>query len=300
MAMIAPNEKQYTPIVIPESGSMEGAAQGATLGGSVGGPIGAAIGGVIGFIAGGNGSERRRLKREATKQSYAFGKELYAYEQDVTKSLADNRGEIDTRFNEAMGAARAQYSGSTSAGTEFSGSWLQIEGKLIRERDRAYKDLEESESLFREETALLRSGPAYEWVREDYEYMSAIVSKTSGSHKDDSRSTSYSIRGEGRTGQSIYTAEQREKLRGYSHSGQFRAPYGKIYEQYAEMLKPGMAEFEKYTYGSEEDKAQFVKDTDARIEAANTWYDRQRAVVDYQLDAEQERQEWIDNHRGAN
>lgn len=236
------------------------------LGNFFGSEGGSPVGGALGSLFGGGGSEQRRMKREFTKQGYAYVQQAYEFE-------AESREQIQEAYTTGIGNARARYAGS--GGTFGDQGWRRIKGAIVTERNEALSALEE-------ERREIEKTESYGWFKQDYERIGGVNVVTRGGKEDKTRT--WSIYGEGRSGESYFTEAQRKSLRTASVSGDAGSmgmgggPQNELFRQYSERLQPGLKEWEKARFGTKEDKREFRKAMDQRVAEANKWYDRQLKI----------------------
>ncbi len=244
----------YDEDLYASSSPLTGASTGATIG-AMFGPVGAVAGGFIGGAVSmfdGSSGKRKRARIKATVQSYAFAKDVYAYGEE-------GRKQVQKDYEASSATVLARYSAS-GADTQSEG-YRALEGKLIRERDKFFADIDA-------EIQEYRAGPGFEWLRNDVERQTSAYGHTG-------RHTAYRKIGlEGRTGYSVFTDAQKNKLISHSWNPD-RAESGpniKQYQEYGDRLRPEMEMYEKSIYGTADDKTAYTKHMDERITAANEWY----------------------------
>jgi len=251
------------------SDALSGAVSGASAG-SVFGPVGAVVGGILGGAFGGSaGKKRRRAEavrfKKNTKQAYTIGGDTYA-------SLRNKQLTAEQTYavNNASDLARLGASGRRLT----EGERTRITGSNASTRDSTLEQISIEEDSFRNSTA-------YEFLQKDYDYMSqANISnaRNPNSRVDNDYIRTFSVRTEGRTGESFYTDEQKDMLRSYeSHtqnvSGRGSNDSGVEFREYMAAVTPTMDEFFQGRYGNDKDKAAYEDTVTARITAANTVYD---------------------------
>jgi hypothetical protein len=163
-----------------------------------------------------------------------------------------------------LAAGRAKLAGQ---GIEVEGSpqWDDLKGGLIAIRDATIADLDQEMLDFRASGAL-------EWFENDYEYLTRVrtTDLTGGKNGDPSFDQRIGNDDHGRSNREVFNPDQYALLKTNDDK-----QYEDLYNEYAAMLAPGIAAYEKYSFGTEADKAQYNADMDLRISQANTWYDRE-------------------------
>lgn len=214
----------------------------------------------------GGGGARRRQEKENAMQSFDIA-------QDSITAYGNNRSIIAEQFAGNLSTARARMGAS---GVDTQGSaWQGIMGGLVRGRDEALGKVQAEETAFRQ-------GTAFKLVREDFERMGEVKmvgGRSASKSRDATAGTMSFVSKSSVTGESYLTDEQRGMLR----SGGGRRDM----EKYAESIRPSFAEYEKYRFGSAEDKAAFSDSMTSRIEASNLKWDREntaRSVADANRD----------------
>jgi len=204
---------------------------------------------------GGDGGESRRQQKENTIQAGGIvGDSIAAY--------GTNRERIATQFAGNLSSARAKM-GASGASAEGA-AWHGIKRGLVRGRNEALSSVQAEEDVFRQ-------GTAFKLVREDFERMGTVNkwSSLSYSSRMSNPDGTQRINAESSlTGESYMTTAQQAMLRTGVREDR------KGFEEYAESLRPSFKEYEKYRFGSSQDKAAFSDSMTARIEASNLKYDR--------------------------
>ena len=265
------------------SGIEAGATAGVQIG-SMFGPAGAAIGAFVGGALGIGSSSgaRRRARRRATRESYQFVGDVYNYRVESTRAIGEQY-ESELSFLNARTAASG-----TSANID-----AQI-GELVTERDAELANLNA-------EVAEFRQGESYEWFMKDYERVTGIqTTRMGGGRGEDTFTNTYSMGREGyNSGRYAFTEEQRGNLRSLTTTSFSGMDETRLYQQYAERVAPTVEWYERRTFGGEEGMTAYNEYMDARIEAANIWYDREIALLNERRQAQAEQQRIDDNMRGG-
>lgn len=185
-------------------------------------------------------------KRANLKAAYSAADQAYA-------SYGANKERIIGSYNTGLANARAKL-GASGMNTEDT-AWQGMTGKLVRNRDEDMGAVEERQKLF-------KGGEAYKLVKEDFKKRMGL----SGGGRISTVSAS--------SGEGYFTDEQKGMLQSYtpdpnSVSGGYYAP---TMTKYARSLKPTWKEYEKYRFGTAQEKAAFSDSMTARIEASNKKY----------------------------
>ena len=267
----------------PNGRSATGAgAQTGMMIGSLFGPVGAGIGTVVGGAFGaifGSNSGRKRARREATKQSYNFGSDLFTY-------AGETRTQITKEYDTNLSIMQSRV--AASGGNVDEAMAIQ-KGKLVKERDSQFEDLEVELDAF-------RAGPNYEWLRKDHEKVTGVTGKSSGSYKNDGRTTTFTIGGTSRVGKEAYTEAQRKKMQTFSstktNANDFSSRDAEnVYREYAAKVAPSLEMYEKRVFGDEAAVKEYEAYVDKRIDSANEWYEGEKVKLNAReaVKAEQQR-----------
>ncbi len=241
------------------SGMMSGGGLGFQIGGPVGFMVGAAVGGIFG-----GSSMRKRRRREAiqlkkdTKQAYTITKEGF-------KDLKSTRENIQNTFARNVGSS---FAGLASSGRTLDESARQrITGGYAQIRDSELTSIDTREEAFKKSTG-------YKLVQDDYNYLSQINTIQDQSNIDVGTPTAYSIRTEGRSGESFFTDEQKGLLRSYEDPDNYQERNNTAnFQAYTQSIMPTIDEYFTSQFGSDEDKASFEQTMTDRITSANEIYD---------------------------
>lgn len=240
-----------------------GTLSGAMAGAQVAGPIGAVVGGVIGFFG---GSRARKKRRKAEKQQRMSS--MRSVRDTVGEQVAHIRKQktdLGKAFDRDVSSAKAKF--AASGASLGSGSWDAVYGSLVKERDTEMSAIAESEAAFRE-------SETYKMYQENLTDAQGIKVTQLGKRGSSQNQARYQISGITGAGEDLYTKEQRAMLRQYTGSG---GP-GDLFKEYAAKVGPSMEDYEKYAFGSAEDKTAFSQLMTDRINEANKWYDTQLAA----------------------
>lgn len=257
-------------------GAFSGAAAGAsTL--SYFGPVGIFAGAVIGGMLG-SSAKRKRRKAEArilkanTKQSFDIGESTYANINKARTDAADS-------YTQNMSAERARFAGSGAS--LDSDSWTAVQGRLASERDDNLTQIQGEEDKF-------FNSEAFKFIEKDYKYMSGTDFVDQGGDDYNEYGT-WSIRTEGKSGESFFTDKQKKELRTYTGESNQNADGGALgaYQQYQDSITPTQDEYLKGRFGSDDDRRAFESTMDQRIADANTQYDG--IVMQRRLDEQRQR-----------
>lgn len=192
----------------------------------------------------------RRLQQENLEEAGTL------IEESKT-AWADNRDQIHAQFKDRLSTARAKM--GASGFTMGSGAWESIYGGLVRGRDEALGKLQTEEADFRE-------GAAYQVVKEDFEATGLELSINANQGKkpsDYDPDIEYSVNVKSPTSGKSYLTEEQQGMLLTSKTG------GASFRGYVDDLKPSFEEYEKFRFGSDEEKAAFSDSMTTRIEASN-------------------------------
>ncbi len=251
------------------SGFLGGAATGFKIGGPVGFIVGGALGSFFGSKA---GKKRRDAEYKAlvanTKQAYKIGDQTFA-------GLKKSREDIGKKYKQELASSQARYAAS---GARLEGAGYQrLLGSVSKTRDAALAETDTQEDKF-------RKSEAFKFIKQDYEYLTKTNRFSNGPGYND-EGYQYSLRTNGRAGTGFFTDEQKEKLQTLDTSK--KQGVEKAFAQYANSINPTFEQYEKFKFGSDDDKAQFESDMTRRINQANTAYDQ--AKVEQGLREERQR-----------
>lgn len=214
--------------------------KGLLRGGIKGAAKGFMVGGISGAIAGGAIGAAGGAK--AGTAGYKAKKEADKQDKANLEQAYGIYGEAYAGYSDRREQVDTDYQSSmSSARAAMAASGARLEGVSWETITGGIaRERDESLSTIEADETAFRAGTAYGMVKEDFERMtgSGIGS---------------------RTGESFLTDKQRGMIRPDQDYGD---------------IKPSFDEYEKYRFGTAEDKAAFSDSMTARIEASNLKYDR--------------------------
>jgi len=237
------------------SGFFTGGAAAASMGF---GPVGFIVGGAIGAIAGGKAEKRRRkgelkILKANTKQAFGIGEIAFG---DISKARTD----VAENYQSSISTARARFGAS---GAQLSGeTWQAVQGSIAKERDLNTAVIDTRLDEF-------KNSEAYKFMEKDLSYMQETQQDqdTPGYNQGPTR---YSVRTEGRSGETFFTDEQKDNLRSFTGD----SPQGLAeFERYRDAVMPGQEDYMTARFGTDEAKKRFETEMTTRIERANEEYD---------------------------
>jgi len=267
-----------------QSAPQAGFQTGLTIG-SMFGPTGAAVGAAIGTVVGGldKGSRRRRNRaiRKVTRASYNFSGDVFSYAQEAHGSIAKT-------YSANMSSMTARLAAS---GGRSEGALATERGKILMSRD---SELE----VLNTELEGYRAGEGYKWMRKDYEALTSIAGRTnSGGRSPESAKFALRIgKPQGKTGRAAFTPEQYARLKKLTVAGA-NTGTPTSYQAYRDAVVPTLEEYEKFQFGNDAQKAEYVKMMDDRITRANAAYEVKRAI-EIRQDKEDAARAQRENERG--
>ncbi len=241
------------------SGIISGGATGFQIGGPLGLIIGAAVGGVFG---GRSMRKRRRREAQQLKKNTATA---YNITKDNYSSISTNRQDINNTY--AGNVARGVTELASSGRSVDSAARDRIVGRFAQQRDIELENVDIAEERFQQ-------GAGYKLVQDDYNYLTQLNEKRDFSDVDTSTPTAYSIRTEGRSGESFFNEEQKKLLRSYTDPDEYQFRNNTAnFASYAESIMPTMDEYFAGRFGTDEQRATYDQTITDRITSANEIYD---------------------------
>ncbi len=252
----APSQKKKDEFTVPEIDPLFGfgdIAEGMVkaLWGQKGGVKQIARGGKL-LVGSFSGREKQRAEqaayRRSTQQAFRFGREAYSGFDKSGKS-------IESQYVQNLQAQKARFAGS---GARLEGSWGQVVGQTMAQRETAYTELGQSKAAFRKSEAGSYIDKAY-----------ASLGVQTGTGKMGSKSTFLGDRVEDYSGSSLFTRSQYTSIQRSKGIGN---------AEYADRVVPTFEEYQTLTFGSGGDKAALQTDITQRIEQANEWFAGENAL----------------------
>jgi hypothetical protein len=220
---------------------LQGAVTGAATG-SMFGPVGAVAGGVIGGFMGRKKAKKAKAAERA--QSQANTKQAYGIGQDTYSMISQGREDAQAGFQQDQSTTRARFAAS---GGKLEGSaWESATGENVRRRDDKLSSIQIEEDKW-------RGSEAYSLFKDDFNAM-----------------TDDNIWSKSKVGASLWSSKQQNKIQG-------RDAAGGDYAEYMAKVKPSIQEYEKFRFGSAEDKTAYAQGMDQRIEKADKWLSGKQA-----------------------
>ncbi len=205
------------------------------------------------FIGSFSGRNKQRAEqaayRKATQQSFKFGREAYSNFEKSGKS-------IESQYVQNLQAQKARFSGS---GARLEGSWNQVVGQTMTQRETAYTTLGQSKTAFRKSEAGSYIDKSYAALTTPWE-----AGKTQ-------KSAIFAPRVEDYSGSSLFTRSQYKSIQTGGSAGS---------QEYLDRVNPTFEEYQTLTFGNIEDKAALQTDITQRIDQANEWWAGQSALND--------------------
>jgi len=222
--------------------------------------------GIRTFAGGISGSAKKRAEsaafRQATQQSFKYGSEAY-------KKFAKSGRSIEAQHVQNLQAQKARFAGS---GASLSGSWDQVVGQQLGQRDTAYKELEQGKERFR------KSEPG-KYINRAYKTLTLpFQSRKGGGMTGAPRVEDYS-------GSSLFTRSQFSEMKqpGVKNDADRNA--------YMSRVNPSFAEYETLTFGTADERTAMQDE----ISQANEWWAGQQALDDSNAMASGKGSQWDRN-----
>ena len=242
------------------TGALSGASAGAPFG-----PWGAVAGAVLGGIFGGSSGRKRRRAEELQLKKNT--KQAYSISQGALGDISNSRDNINAQYSANLATELARYSASGRLLTDDARA--AIVGRNAQERDSQLAETDTREDTFRNSTA-------YDFVKKDYDYLTNVRNPRS-------MEIPSQIITEGRSGESFFTAEQKDLIRGQTLDVNRRGTDVLLddayFQEYANAIFPTLDQYATGRFGTEEDRADYEQAVTDRITAANLVYDERAAEV---------------------
>ncbi len=245
-------QKKKDEFTVPEidplmgwSDITEGAVKG--LFGSLGGVKQFARGAKL-FVGSFTGREKKRAEsaafRKSTQQSFRIGRDTYGRFKKSSEG-------IESQYVQNLASQKARFAGS---GARLEGSWNQVVGQTMGQREAAFKELGQEKSNF-------YKSAAGTFIRKSYRNLGGVA----GGRK---KELSLGARVEDYSGSSLFTRSQYKSIQSGGDMNN---------QDYLSRVIPTFEEYQTLTFGSVEDKSALKTDITQRIGQANEWWAGRKA-----------------------